>query len=279
MANILKNYSASEATANLYLNDELADVRFVFSKYDVIKKVPANKAILASLSPVFNKMFYGDLKEGAEVAIADASAEGFKEFLQFFYLSKVTLTMEHIDTVARLADKYDILEHVKACAEFLTGQLTVENMCWGYELALILENDALIDYCKTEFIKSPKEILATEAFARCETNTLEKILKLDFRCNEVDIFNACLLWAKFACIEADLDENKGENIKSQLGDCFKLIRFGARKIEEFYAISNAQTGLFTLEEFQDTVFAITLKCNHIMGRIESINLSTIMCKT
>lgn len=62
MTNILKNNAASEAIANLYLNDELADVRFVFNTDDVVEKVPANKSILASLSPVFRRMFFGDLK-------------------------------------------------------------------------------------------------------------------------------------------------------------------------------------------------------------------------
>lgn len=74
------------------------------------------------------------------------------------------LTMENIETVARLADKYDVLQHVKACVEFITDKLTLDNMCWGYQLALIHKIDALIEFCENEFIESSKEILATEAF-------------------------------------------------------------------------------------------------------------------
>lgn len=256
MSNTIKNNASSEAIEKLYLNDELADVHFVFN---VDKVVPANKSVLAALSPVFHKMFFGDLKEGAEVKIVDARAVGFKEFLQFFYLSEVTVTMENIETIVRLADKYDVLEYIKACVLSTVDELTVENMCWFYQLALILENNALIEFCESKLIKSSEKILATEAFKRCEQDTLRRILALDLQCDEVDVFNRCLRWAKNACIANGLDDRNDGNVKCQLGDCFRLIRFGAMKIDEFYAISNAHSELFTKEEFQDIVFAITME--------------------
>lgn len=257
MVFILKNHANFKVIAKLYLNDELADVHFVFNLSGAIDKVPANKSILAALSPVFYKMFYGDLKEGSNVEIVDASAEAFEEFLQFFYLDEIRLRMENIEAVARLADKYDILEHVTACATFLKSQLTVNNMCWGYQLAVFLQRKPLISFCESEIIKSSKEILSTDIFQRCERDTLKRILQLDLTCNEMDLFEACLLWAKKACIENDLDENQVKNIRLQLGDCFKLIRFGAMKIEEFTSIAMSNPGLFTPDEFQDTIFALT----------------------
>ncbi|XP_031636068.1 BTB/POZ domain-containing protein 6-B-like [Contarinia nasturtii] len=159
MATVLKNNAASEVNAKLYLNDELADVRFAFSVNGVDQKVPANKANLAALSPVFFSMFYGTLKEGNEVKIVDASAEGFKDFLQFFYLSEVTLKMENIETVVRLADKYDVLGYVDACAMFLKSQLSANNLCWGYQLALFLKNKSFIEFCEKEIIKASEQIL------------------------------------------------------------------------------------------------------------------------
>ncbi|XP_031625582.1 BTB/POZ domain-containing protein 6-B-like [Contarinia nasturtii] len=258
MASNLESKSASKATAKLYLNDELADVHFVFGSDDVVEKVPANKVILASLSPVFYAMFYGDLKEGAEVKIVDASVEGFKEFLQFFYLYEITLTMKHFETVFRLADKYDILEHIKLCVELLNSNSKVDNICWGYQMALYLEYDALIKLFEISFVKSGEEILATKAFQQCEYDTLRRILALNFPCSEVNVFNACLKWAQNSCEKNGLDAKKGEDIKSQLGDCFKLIRFGAMTIEELYAISKEYTGLFTLEELLDAVSVITI---------------------
>lgn len=93
------------ACAILYLNEQLADVNFVFKNEAEVEKVPANKAILAALSPVFRAMFFGPMKEKGDVEMVDATADGFKEFLGFFYLDQVKLTIENIDEVIQLADK------------------------------------------------------------------------------------------------------------------------------------------------------------------------------
>lgn len=199
MAKVLANSSASEATTKLYLNDKLADVRFIFKTDDeveMVPMVPANKALLAALSPVFDTMFFGELKEGGDVEIVDADTDGFKEFLQFFYLDKVTLTLRNIETVARLADKYDVLNYVKTCSAFLESQLEWENMCWGYQWAIFLKDRALIELCEYIIIRMPKKIFATETFQRCERDTLKHILELDLTCVEVDVFKACLAWAR-----------------------------------------------------------------------------------
>ncbi|XP_055309316.1 BTB/POZ domain-containing protein 6-B-like [Sitodiplosis mosellana] len=205
MAGVLKNTAASEACEKLYLNEEFADVHFVFNVDDEGEKVPANKAILAALSPVFKAMFFGSLKEGNEVPIKDADADAFKEFLQFFCLGGVSLTMENIETVVRLADKYDVLEHVNACAVFLKRELTLDNRFWVYQLALALKNEELIKFCEGKIINSPKGVFATDAFKRCDKSTLKRMLELDLVCTEADVFYACLVWAKHACEQDDLD--------------------------------------------------------------------------
>lgn len=123
------NTIPSTVNQRLYLNNDFADVYFVFNEDDETEKVPANKVILVVQSPVFNSMFFGALKETGDVEIVYASVDEFKEFLQFFYLSQVVLTVENIKAVARLADKYDILKRVHECAGLLENQLMLYNMC------------------------------------------------------------------------------------------------------------------------------------------------------
>lgn len=91
----------------LYLNEELADVNFLFKNEGKAVKVPANKAILAALSPVFRAMFFGQLQEKGDVDIVDATSDGFKEFLQLFYINNF--------------------------ANWLTANLTPENVCFAYQ--------------------------------------------------------------------------------------------------------------------------------------------------
>lgn len=115
----LKNNFSAKNLSKLYLNDEYSDVKFVLEN----EEIPANKIILAMASPVFHAMFYGPMKEKDVVQITDANASAFKEFLQLFYLDEVEMSMENIETVIRLADKYDVydcLEMISACPE---GQL------------------------------------------------------------------------------------------------------------------------------------------------------------
>lgn len=258
MTNVLENEAASKVTEKLYLNAELADVDFIFDCDGEIERLPANRAILAAESSVFRTMFFGLWAEDDDVKIVDASPEAFKEFLQFFYLPKVTIAMENIETVARLADKYDVLHFLSACAHLFEMKLTRDNMCYAYQMALHLRDDALIKFCEREISLWPKDVFASESFIRCDFDTLERILELGLNCKEVDIFEACLKWAKYACETSDLIENS-ENIKSQLGNCMNSIRFNTMKIEEFTKYYALYRGLFSPDEFEDIVLMLTVK--------------------
>lgn len=259
MASELENKSAAIVLEKLYLDTDLSDVDFVFEMDDIILKVPANKGILAVLSPVFNRMFFGMMKEKNEVIIKDAEPDAFKEFLQFFYLTKVTLTMENIEGVVRLADKYDIINSVSACAEFIQEKLTVQNLLWGYQLAIYMKNVELIRFCENKFRHSITEIIKSETFIRCDKKILERILTLDLPCDEIKIFHAILEWAKCACKRDGIDEKLSKNLKEQLGDCLKIIRFSGMKVEEFTETANKYDGLFTSDEFIDIVYMMTMK--------------------
>lgn len=149
MTSILNNTTVRDVIRSFYLNEDVSDVHFLFKVDEEVQKVPANKTILSFLSPVFYPMIFGSLKEKKDVEILDADADSFKEFLRFFfYHGEVTLTMETIATIFRLANKYDVLECVNACVAFLKSKLLLDNICWGYELALLLENKELIDLWK-----------------------------------------------------------------------------------------------------------------------------------
>ncbi|XP_055310181.1 BTB/POZ domain-containing protein 2-like [Sitodiplosis mosellana] len=256
---VLDNGATSEAFAKLYLNEELADVHFKFNVDDKTQRIPANKANLAILSPVFRTMFFGSLTEKGDVEIVDASIGAFKEFLQLFYPREVTLTMEHIETVARLADKYDVLEYFNECVASLKDQLTLDNMCCGYQLAVNLGNEDLIQFCEDKIAKSTTDIFATDAFLRCDRVALKRLLKLDLACMEVDVFDACLSWAKHTCKQNNLDGMQPENLRNQLGDCLHLLRFGSMQLDEFCKRCMLHRGLFTATEYEDVMFSIASK--------------------
>lgn len=265
MTIILKNVVSSATTANLYLNEKYTDVIFKFENEKM--QIPANKIILAALSPVFHTMFFANFLEAVPttaqqptpVPIEDATYDEFIEFIQFFYLPEVTMKMENFGAIHRLADKYNILQYFIPTFESIEAKLTVDNMCWGYQVGLFLNSHSLIEFCERKLIISPREILATEDFEQFEKDSLRRVLSLNLLCDEIHVFNACLRWAQRACVDNHMDENNAEHIRNQLGDCFKLIRFGALNWDEFLAISTAFRYLFTVDEVQDITFSILKK--------------------
>lgn len=258
MSNVIINKLVYEITEKLYLNSELADVHFIIKSDDNIHRIPANKAILAVRSPVFHSMFFGQLKNEGDIEIVDGDAEAFMEFLQFFYLSKVTISMENLWEVVRLIDMYDIIDYVRTNGPIFEGKLTLENICWTYQLAIYLKHQRLMKMCENKIRSRIKKIFALDSFKRIDRDTLKHILELsDLECNEVDVFNGSLTWAKSACRAFEWDESNINNLKIILSDCLKSIRYSEMELAEFNALSETHSGLFTQDELLDIRLMLT----------------------
>lgn len=262
----------------LYLNEEFADVNFLFKNEGEVVKVPANKAVLAALSPVFRAMFFGQMREKGDVEIVDATADGFKDFLQFFYLDQVDLTIERIDEVVQLADKYDMNQYIDNCIKLLTQNLTPKNVCFAYQLAISANNVNLKKLCEETICLYTSSVFASDSFVRCNQTVLKHILEMEnLQCDEIKVFRACLNWVTFACKKNNLDENKGANKREMLGDCLYLIRFGAMKTVEFAQLAQLHETLFTPEELVELFFATTTGKNK-SNKFKSNPRSPIECK-
>lgn len=126
---------------------DASDVDFICDNGAV--RIPAHRNVLASANPVFNAMFKGQLNEKGDVKIVDASAAVFNEFLQFFYESRVKLTMENIGGVMKLIDKYDVEHGWPICWDFLKASISsdISDVLWGLYLAVQFGNDDFMDFC------------------------------------------------------------------------------------------------------------------------------------
>lgn len=240
------NKHCNQITKNLYLNDKMADIFFLFGEGDV--QVPAHKLILVEGSDVFNAMFCGALQEKAEVKIVDASIDSFKEFLQFFYLGKVTLSFDNVADVMNLANKYMVPECCNVCDEFLK-HLPVKDLCFTYELALTFDRCELLEFCEQEIRINAEEVLQSDSFLKCSSNLLQLILRMNYLdCHEIDVFNGCLLWASYACVKADKDPSIMINRRDQLGDCLRLIQFSLMNKKTIYDCVHTYKDLFNKDE-------------------------------
>lgn len=87
-----KNATCGPNLHKLFKNEMGADVHFVLKTETMHSElmVPAHKAIFAIASPIFNRMFFGDMKVGDATVfkITDVPQEAFCEFLQFFLYAR-----------------------------------------------------------------------------------------------------------------------------------------------------------------------------------------------
>lgn len=250
---VYKNVLAWRGSEKLYLNSRTCDVHFVFpSVFDESGKIPAHKCILAATSPAFDAMFYGAHRQQGDITITDATPDAFKEFLQFFYRSQVILTTENVPEVMNLGKQYLVDDCLSACADLCEQTLTLDNMCRGYELAILFEVDDLKKFCENTISEKAAEIFQTDGFLQCGPNLLRHILLLDsLKCDEAIIFDGCIAWAKAACIRKQVDDRDMQNIRSQLGELFYDIRFGEMSNKDFQQRYRLHDGLFSLEEYKD----------------------------
>lgn len=258
---IYMNFLAGTGCEKLYLDTRTADVLFVFNvKNDDREEIPAHKSILSAISPVFDAMLYGPAKENGDIEIVDSTADAFREFLQFFYLTKLELTTENLLEVMNLGKQYMLDDCLSACSEFCEATLTLDNMCWGYELALLFDLDNLREFCEQKISTNPKEIFQSKCFLNCDLNLLRTILQLNsLECDESVVFDSCIAWAKRTCTRNVHKSKKANNLRSQLDSVFHDIRFGEFTHKDFHDRYRLYDGFFTLEEFKDITMMIASK--------------------
>lgn len=107
-------------------------------------------------------MFNGGSKETVlvedNVNIVETSAAAFKEFLQLIHALEVKFTMDNIDGVMMLVEKYDVAHGWPMCVKFLKDSLEVKNILWGLHLALRFSNDDSLDFCMDVIRKNIKDV-------------------------------------------------------------------------------------------------------------------------
>ncbi|KAH7703278.1 BTB/POZ domain containing protein, partial [Aphelenchoides avenae] len=87
----------------------------------------AHKMVLASVSDVFEAMFYCNFPEEDQVKIEDATAEAFEAMLEFIYTGAVTVDSDSVFPLLYLAKKYLLdglasllLEHLQSSVNVST---------------------------------------------------------------------------------------------------------------------------------------------------------------
>lgn len=224
------------STEHLYLSERFVDVHFLFVSDDgtMLESVPGHRNLLAADSDVFEKMFYGNLKETGDVTIVDATAAAFKEFMQFFYLSEVKLSAEHIAGVMYLGHKYNVKKCIDGCVKLLRDDLTNENVCNILPLVDFDEHNELMRICERRIMLNTAKVFASAGFLDCNKVALGYILRMNLLpCSEVDVFEACMTWVQAKSKQTTVSKAA---VEKYLGELYREIRFVSMTMQEFCAL-------------------------------------------
>lgn len=246
------------AIKKLYLDAKTADIIFPFkSANDRCESIPAHKSFLIAISTVFRRMFDGISKEKNCIQITDTTSSAFKDFLQFFYFEEVSISMETVAAVMHLGQKYNVGECVTACASFLSDNLTDQNACWVYGLAVQFNHDELQKLCEVTIGIGTSTVLQSNSFLKCDRKIVARILKLQsLSCDERELFNATMTWVMATVKQRYLNS---DIISAQLGQSFHDIRFELMTMNDFTQIFSTYETLFSADQRRNIIQKIASK--------------------
>lgn len=245
-----------------YLNAQTADVFFICGNDDNnTESVPAHKFLLFTYSDVFEKMFHGSLPEKNTIRISDASANGFRAFLRYFYFDNHIINTDLIGELIYLAEKYNMSDVAADCWAHLKEVNTPKDILIGYELANAYEIDNMTKMLQLKILKRFNEIFGCEYIRSISRDILKRILQINhIQIHAKIIFDTCMAWAEDACKAANIDPNVLQNCRNQLGDVFDCIEFGAMTRNEIVRMVLTHGELFTSQELRRFIVMIGAKC-------------------
>lgn len=258
--------------AKFFLSQDCADVEFVIkpspglapaqSSCDSATVLPAHKMILATGSPVFQQMFYGEMAtkttEGnkcmEKVEIVDSDPESFRHFLRFIYSDEMTFDANTVIRTLHLARKYQVYNLEVGCVEYIKWNMLPEDALLVLSHAVLLDVDDLISNCWHKINTNIMQVVRAETFSDIDLPTLKLLLNRDdLSINELELFNASISWAKKQIERRGEDPNNSSLIRQELGETLYDIRFPTMTGEEF-SFHVAPLGILTDEE-TSSIFA------------------------
>lgn len=193
-------------------SEKWADCRFLVGTPPNQRIISGHKLLLAMASPVFERMFYGNLPDKTDpIIIPDVQPEAFEAMLEYIYTDRITIgSFDKACELCYVAKKYMLPHVVTRCTHFLWADLSPKNACRAYEFAKLFDEPRLMQSSMDLIAANTREVLSDPSFLDIEMSTLMAILD-QHRLNidsELDLFN-CLL--KFASERGILNENGNEN--------------------------------------------------------------------
>ncbi|KAL1496959.1 hypothetical protein ABEB36_008002 [Hypothenemus hampei] len=186
------------------------------------EEIKAHKLILACSSPVFEKMFFGQLASN-EIVLEDVEVLEFNQMLQFIYTETVRFSsITNAWSLFYLARKYILENLMDVCVGYISQNLTMSTLVLSYEYSELYALDSMREQCFRDIISHVNGIFVSDYHMK--PSTLTNILKESLMMTKLDLVCKIIDWAVIECEYKNLPlipENVVEILKSE--DILKYI--------------------------------------------------------
>ncbi|KAK4008195.1 BTB/POZ domain-containing protein 17 [Daphnia magna] len=208
--------------AKLYADKLMNDVCLVVGGKDYL----AHRLILCASSEVFHVMLMNPNwteSHNKRITLQEPSqcCNVFGDFLAYLYTGRIQISHATVMPVMALADKYNVLDLMSLCKNFMIENIPSASRCnqlmnW-LQYSFACGHQQLANACRDYVRWNFQSVAAQDDFGTCEVDVLISIIQMDDLAiyDEMTVFHCLVKW-----IEAQEDPN--ENLVRQV---FSYVRF------------------------------------------------------
>ncbi|KAL5018894.1 hypothetical protein ScPMuIL_004616 [Solemya velum] len=219
-----------ECTQYMLEHEIACDVTFLLG--ETKEQVRAHKVFMISRSPVFSAMFCGPLAETQDlIPIPDIEPEVFRILLRYMYTDQAGLEANNVTSILYAAKKYSVTGLSKACRQYLSDNIDVDNACAILHTANTSEEEVLFQKCFSYILERGEKCLQSTSFCEMNRQCVEKVIEADdLQACELYVWEALVRWAEVECERQGVATND-ENLRQAMGDLVYLVRFLGINVE------------------------------------------------
>lgn len=237
--------------------------RFINKSTNDVNVIKSHRKLLSALSPVFAILFNSNWDEELKpITIVDATFEDFETFMAYFYKGTIELGRHNFFQILQLAHKYDVGDLMVSCSAYAINMVDTANTVQLLFAAIRFDLKELKQKCISFLTKNTEQVFKSLAFLQCSKRTLKEILQTPtMTCKEHIVFDACIEWSKAKCQQKKIDDTRPENLRTELEECFELIRFKEMGRDELAKRYNSFKAMFKKDETDEILMYFVQQLN------------------
>lgn len=175
-----------------------------------------HKSILASCSPVFEKMFFGLMATSDDILIEDIEVEEFKQLIDFIYNKNVEFkSVLNAWALVYIANKYLMSYLLGLCVDYIKDNLTLTTLLPSYENAELYNLEKLVTLCLRDIVMYKKGVFHTSCYHIKPSTWCAILNEKTFIPDDEELTEFAIKWATEEC---DL-----RNVKFNVENIWKIL--------------------------------------------------------